>query len=155
MRHAFATADFHPVARLMPYFVGGLIAVVAVDYLPPAVRQIATWPTFASTPARTVSNAAAKTDRLTPKRAMTSAPDIATVTERPPLPEVTVRQQSGGAVKPVPLQTPSESGDSRTPKRKLEVRDGCEPLFSPVVSPSMAHHTGRCIAAIEARRQFT
>ena len=183
MSHALSTAGYHPIARILPYLVGGLVAVSATDYLPPILRQIATWPALAS-PVGTVSNVARKGDRAAPARATTATPNIATVevvgvrdraivyrdsdgrelfrtdpisnvtivTKGLTLPEVTVRQHSGSAVKPVPLQPRETARDSKTPPRTPVhgVPDGCEPSFSPVASPALAHHIGRCIAAIEA-----
>jgi hypothetical protein len=43
------------------------------------------------------------------------------------------------AVKKAPQSIPVE----RTGKR--EIMDGCEPSFSPVAMPSMAHISGRCV----------
>ena len=31
------------------------------------------------------------------------------------------------------------------PDRKQRIMDGCDPLFSPVTTPSMAHVAGRCV----------
>ena len=31
------------------------------------------------------------------------------------------------------------------PKQKPQIMDGCDPLFSPVAVPQMAHVTGRCV----------
>ena len=43
----------------------------------------------------------------------------------------------------VAKKRPTKAGrDSKPPKRVV----GCEPLFSPVASPAMAHLTGRCMA---------
>jgi hypothetical protein len=45
-------------------------------------------------------------------------------------------------------QTPEAGGETGTgPGRtgKPELKDGCEPLFSPVTTPAMAHLPGRCI----------
>jgi hypothetical protein len=44
-------------------------------------------------------------------------------------------------------QAPNESA-RREKAKKLPV--GCEPSFSPVTTPSMAHVTGRCLAALDS-----
>jgi hypothetical protein len=31
------------------------------------------------------------------------------------------------------------------PKQKQQIMDGCDPLFSPVAVPQMAHVSGRCV----------
>jgi hypothetical protein len=66
------------------------------------------------------------------------------------LPEVTVKQHANSSVKPVPVEVrdqPRERKAPASPQRKIPI--GCEPAFSPVAQPSMAHHMGRCIAEIE------
>ena len=44
-----------------------------------------------------------------------------------------------------PVQAPREP--ERVPERDeaRKLMDGCEPMFSPVTMPSMAHLAGRCI----------
>jgi hypothetical protein len=68
------------------------------------------------------------------------------------LPEVTVRQHSSSAVKPVPLDVlhDQQARDRKPPtSRERKVPIGCEPSFSPVAAPSLAHHTGRCVAHLQ------
>jgi hypothetical protein len=68
------------------------------------------------------------------------------------LPEVTVRQHSNSAVKPVPLDVlhDQQARDRKPPTpRERKVPIGCEPSFSPVAAPSLAHHTGRCVAHLQ------
>ena len=76
--------------------------------------------------------------------------NVTIVTKGLQLPEVTVRQHSRSTIKPVPIneireQTREEKPRARGPK----VPVGCEPSFSPVAAPSLAHHTGRCVANLE------
>ena len=74
--------------------------------------------------------------------------NVTIVTKGLQLPEVTVRQHSSSAVKPIPVDALQEQARDRKPpeprQRKLPI--GCEPMFSPVASPSLAHHAGRCMA---------
>jgi hypothetical protein len=169
---------------LVPYLVGGLTALLAMDYVPPATKHLGVaaaslWAHPAASDMNGV-NRGAKSDRLALPRPAQGAGSIATVevvgvsdpvivyrdrdgrelfrtdpvsnvtiiTKGVRLPEVTVREHSGSAVKPVPVEVPREQvRDRKRPgsnERKLMV--GCEPSFSPVASPSMAHHTGRCMA---------
>jgi hypothetical protein len=70
------------------------------------------------------------------------------------LPELTVREHASSTIKPVPVEVRDQArdgGKSPAPRRKVPL--GCEPSFSPVAAPSMAHHTGRCMAEIEAPTQ--
>jgi hypothetical protein len=78
--------------------------------------------------------------------------NVTIVTKGLQLPEVTVRQHSSSVVRPVPVNELQEQArDRKSPTRrdrKLPV--GCEPMFSPVAAPSLAHHAGRCMARFEA-----
>lgn len=47
------------------------------------------------------------------------------------------------AVKKAPVQTRKPTPTEQTDKR--QILDGCEPSFSPVTVPSMAHIAGRCV----------
>ena len=52
------------------------------------------------------------------------------------------------AVKKILIRAPGAPGappKSREQSEKREPMDGCEPAFSPVTMPSMAHISGRCI----------
>ncbi len=84
--------------------------------------------------------------------------NVTVVTKGMTLPEVTVRQHAGSTVKPVPVQVRDreevrDQPQDRKPKR-LKVPMGCDPSFSPVAQPSMAHHTGRCVAQVEMPTQM-
>ena len=84
--------------------------------------------------------------------------NVTIVTKGLMLPEVTVREHANSTVKPMKPTQPvvRDAPEERTtpaPKR-LKVPVGCEPSFSPVAQPSMAHHTGRCMAAAEAPTQM-
>ena len=47
------------------------------------------------------------------------------------------------AVKKAPVQAPRVPTNEQTDKRRI--MDGCEPVFSSVTVPQMAHIAGRCI----------
>jgi hypothetical protein len=47
------------------------------------------------------------------------------------------------AMKKVPVQTSREMTPGPEPKPRI--MDGCDPMFSPVTMPSMAHVAGRCV----------
>ena len=49
------------------------------------------------------------------------------------------------AVKKTPTETARESIKSPGKGEKPKLMDGCDPMFSPVTVPSMAHLAGRCI----------
>ena len=49
------------------------------------------------------------------------------------------------AVKKAPVQTPAPHQPAATEQSKREIMDGCEPAFSPVTVPTMAHVAGRCV----------
>ena len=68
-----------------------------------------------------------------------------------PLPQLTVRQHSNSAVKPVPINEIQEQARDEKPRapRGPKVPVGCEPSFSPVAAPNLAHHIGRCVAHLE------
>ena len=77
--------------------------------------------------------------------------NVTVVTKGLHLPEVTVRQHANSAVKPVPVDALQEQARDRKPEpRERKVPLGCEPSFSPVASPSLAHHIGRCMAHLTA-----
>ena len=52
----------------------------------------------------------------------------------PPAPSVNVNRAAKG-----------DQLAARRPKQKPQIMDGCDPLFSPVAVPQMAHVTGRCV----------
>jgi hypothetical protein len=76
--------------------------------------------------------------------------NVTVVTKDVKLPEVTVRQERSSAVKTVPINEIKEQARDEKPRtpRGPKVPVGCEPSFSPVAAPSMAHHTGRCVAEL-------
>ena len=82
--------------------------------------------------------------------------NVTIITKGLQLPEVTVRQNSSSAVKPIPVRELQEQARDRTKPTKTrtpKVPLGCEPSFSPVAAPSLAHHTGRCMAGLEHAAQ--
>ena len=44
-----------------------------------------------------------------------------------------------------PTETARETIKNPAPGEKPRIMDGCDPMFSPVTMPSMAHLAGRCI----------
>lgn len=74
--------------------------------------------------------------------------DAATLT---PSPIIKVNRAAKGdqlAVRrpPAPKETPGQAiRKPRGPDEKRQIMDGCDPLFSPVTTPSMAHIPGRCV----------
>jgi hypothetical protein len=49
------------------------------------------------------------------------------------------------AVKKAPTETARESLKNSEKGEKPKLMDGCDPMFSPVTVPSMAHLAGRCV----------
>jgi hypothetical protein len=49
------------------------------------------------------------------------------------------------AVKKAPTETARETVKNPDQTEKRRIMDGCDPLFSPVTVPSMAHLAGRCV----------
>jgi len=78
--------------------------------------------------------------------------NVTVVTKGLQLPEITVRQNSSSDVKPVPVEHLQEQARDRKPAapKNGKVPVGCEPSFSPVAAPALAHHTGRCVARLQA-----
>ena len=177
--------------HLAPYVIGGLAAVLVMDYAPSLGNQVSntlksSWSSLSSTASANQVVRSSKGDRAAPARPATVQPEIATVevvglrdaaivyrdrdgrelfrtdpvsnvtivTKGLMLPEVTVRQQATSTVKPMTPVQPvvRDVPEERTTPapRRLKVPVGCEPSFSPVAQPSMAHHTGRCMASAEA-----
>ena len=107
------------MAHAISYFFGGLLAVLAMGLVPSEARKTAPW-------------------------------DIIPIhwdAAPPPTSAPTMVVNRAGKGDRAPLQS-EQARDRREPKaptpRKL--LDGCEPSFSPVAAPSMAHHSGRCVA---------
>jgi hypothetical protein len=61
------------------------------------------------------------------------------------LPSVTVRERGDSQVTPLPMPDPPSAVPARKPAGPAF---GCESSFSSVAAPSMAHHTGRCMASL-------
>jgi hypothetical protein len=49
------------------------------------------------------------------------------------------------AVKKAPSETARETIPTQNKPSKRKILDGCDPMFSPVVVPTMAHVAGRCV----------
>lgn len=49
------------------------------------------------------------------------------------------------AVKKMPLETARDINKNPEPKNQPRIMDGCDPLFSPVTVPALAHVAGRCV----------
>ena len=49
------------------------------------------------------------------------------------------------AVKKMPLETARDINKNPEPKNQPRIMDGCDPLFSPVTVPALAHIAGRCV----------
>jgi hypothetical protein len=50
------------------------------------------------------------------------------------------------AVKKVPTETARDTIKNPEPKNQRRIMDGCDPLFSPVTVPALAHVAGRCVS---------
>jgi len=73
--------------------------------------------------------------------------DAATLT---PSPSIKVNRAAKGDQLAVRRQAPKETPGQAIrkpsgPGEKKRIMDGCDPLFSPVTTPSMAHIAGRCV----------
>jgi hypothetical protein len=135
--------------QIVPYLAGGLTVFLMMDAVPirspseqfAAMRVAISAPApLLGTPASNV-NRAAKSNRLAAPRS-----GDAVATEGLPLPDVAMRQHSNRPVKPGPIYEINERADDNK-RRQLapKVPVGCEPSFSPVAAPALAHHTGRCM----------
>ncbi|MCX7314489.1 MAG: hypothetical protein WCG92_06095 [Hyphomicrobiales bacterium] len=49
------------------------------------------------------------------------------------------------AVKQAPTETARDMNKTPEPASKPSIMDGCDPMFSPVTVPTMAHIAGRCV----------
>ena len=97
------------------YLISGLAVIAALICALPAAKGIG----VATKEAPTVQvNRAAKGDRFVEPR--------------------TIARKS-------PLQVQREPIAPHEPAVKRQIMDGCEPMFSPVTVPSMAHLAGRCV----------
>ena len=98
------------------YFVGGLaIAAVMIGALPVTQGIGAS----ANEPVALQVNRSAKGDRMAQPRTI--------------------------AVKKAPTETARETIKNPEQSDKPRIMDGCDPMFSPVTVPSMAHLAGRCV----------
>ena len=104
------------MAKKSSYLIGGLaIAAVMIGALP-ATQGIGA---SANEPAVLQVNRSAKGDRLGEPRTI--------------------------AVKKAPTETARETVKNPEQDGKPRIMDGCDPMFSPVTVPSMAHLAGRCV----------
>ena len=104
------------MAKKSSYLIGGLaIAAVMIGALP-ATQGIGA---SANEPAVVQVNRSAKGDRLVEPRTI--------------------------AVKKAPTETARDIIKSPEPKEKRRIMDGCDPMFSPVTVPALAHVAGRCL----------
>jgi len=104
------------MAKKSSYFIGGLaIAAVMIGALP-AAQSIAA---YGKEPPVLQVNRSAKGDRLVEPRSI--------------------------AVKKAPTETAREIVKNPEQSAKPRLMDGCDPMFSPVTVPSMAHLAGRCV----------
>jgi hypothetical protein len=71
--------------------------------------------------------------------------NVTVVTKGLVLPSVTVRERGDSPVTPLPMPVAPSAVPARKPTGPAF---GCESSFSPVAAPSMAHHTGRCMASL-------
>ena len=80
--------------------------------------------------------------------------NVTVITKGVMLPKVTVRQNSGAVVRPMPIEVPREQArEQKAPTPgPAKLPFACEPSFSPVAQPSMAHHTGRCMADAQSNK---
>ena len=105
------------MAKKSSYLIGGLaIAAVMIGALP-ATQGIGA---SANEPAVLQVNRSAKGDRLVEPRTI--------------------------AVKKAPTETAREILKNPEQSAKPRIMDGCDPMFSPVTVPSMAHLAGRCVS---------
>ena len=104
------------MAKKSSYLIGGLaIAAVMIGALP-ATQGIGA---SANEPAVVQVNRSAKGDRLVEPRTI--------------------------AVKKAPTETARETVKNPEPSGKPRIMDGCDPMFSPVTVPALAHVAGRCV----------
>jgi uncharacterized membrane protein len=104
------------MAKKSSYLIGGLaIAVMTIGALPAAQGIGAT---MKEAPAFQV-NRSAKGDRLAAPKNI--------------------------AVKKAPSETARETIPASDKAGKRRIMDGCDPMFSPVTVPAMAHVAGRCV----------
>jgi hypothetical protein len=84
--------------------------------------------------------------------ALPAAQGIAASSEQPPVLQIN-RSAKGDrlveprttAVKKSPTETARETIRSPEKGDRPRIMDGCDPMFSPVTTPSLAHVAGRCV----------
>jgi len=104
------------MAKKSSYFIGGLAIAALMIVALPAAQSIAA--SGKEAPVLQV-NRSAKGDRLIEPRTI--------------------------AVKKAPTETAREIVKNPEQSAKPRILDGCDPMFSPVTVPSMAHLAGRCV----------
>ena|SRR5690349_7344044 len=104
------------MAKKSSYFIGGLAIAAVMIGALPAAQSIAA---SGKEPPILQVNRSAKGDRLVDPRTI--------------------------AVKKAPTETARETIKPE-PGAKPRIMDGCDPMFSPVTVPSMAHLAGRCVS---------
>jgi len=113
------------MARKSSYLISGLAAMAAMIVALPAAEGIGAAKKEASPLVQV--NRASKGNRLVhPLTVVVRKPAV-----RAPREPISMRE-------PVPPPAKPEG-------KPQKIMDGCEPLFSPVVVPSMAHLAGRCV----------
>jgi hypothetical protein len=151
------------MAQIIPYLVGGVTAFLVADIIPlpspseqfGALRAgIAAPAPLLGTPASSVNRAAKRDRGVMPNTPMN---DVTTVAKNlnNNLPGLTVRHHHNErVVRPAPVEViPAQPPGDRKPRTR-KVPLGCEPSFSPVAAPSLSHHTGRCVADLQAATTF-
>ena len=104
------------MAKKSSYFIGGLAITAVMIGALPAAQSIAA--SGKEAPILQV-NRSAKGDRMAQPRTI--------------------------AVKKAPTETAREIVKNPELSAKPRIMDGCDPMFSPVTMPSMAHLAGRCV----------
>lgn len=149
------------MAQIVPYLIGGVAAFLVADILPlpspseqfGALRSsIAAPAPLLGTPGSSVNRAAKRDRGAMPSPIVMDVTTVAknlnkNLNKNPP--EVTAHQHDGSVVRPAPVEiVPVQPVRDRKPRTR-KVPLGCEPSFSPVAAPSLAHHTGRCMARLQ------
>lgn len=130
--------------RTAGYVTGGLIVSLLAATFAPTLESNTFAARSESFDARWVAlSSTSKQDRLPAPRSST---EIKVVAVTDPESKTTVLNKVEVAAKPVRAPVREMPRDSAR-KEKLPV--GCDPSFSPVAMPGMAHVTGRCLASRE------
>jgi hypothetical protein len=127
--------------RLASYIGGGLLTALALAAFAPSIAGISAARSASFDARWNASEPARKQDRVAAPRAsdegkLLSYQDVAaqmTVVIKVP------------AAPPNAGRNPPWREIPQGSMRKQKLPDGCEPSFSPVTVPSMAHITGRCV----------